>query len=60
LGQCTEALEEQLKSHEDFPLAHNNGVALLIIIKQLTYSFEEQQMLADAFTNIKENFTEIS
>jgi hypothetical protein len=31
-------------------------VALLIIIKQLTYSFEEQRMLADAFTNIKENF----
>jgi hypothetical protein len=33
LGQCTEALEEQLKSHEDFPGAHNNGVALLQIIK---------------------------
>jgi hypothetical protein len=33
LGQCTEALEEQLKSHEDFPVAHNNGVALLQNIK---------------------------
>jgi hypothetical protein len=41
LGQCTEALEERLKSHEDFPPAHNNGLALLIIIKRLTYSFEE-------------------
>jgi hypothetical protein len=33
LGQCTEALEERLKSHEDFPAAHNDGVALLQIIK---------------------------
>jgi hypothetical protein len=33
LGQCTEALEERLKSHQDFPAAHNDGVALLQIIK---------------------------
>jgi hypothetical protein len=33
LGQCTEALEERLKLHEDFPTAHNDGVALLQIIK---------------------------
>jgi hypothetical protein len=56
LGQCTEALEEQLKSHEDFPTAHNDGVALLQIIKQLTYSFEERRFLADALTDVKENF----
>jgi hypothetical protein len=56
LGQCTEALEEWLKSHEDFPGAHNNGVALLQIIKQLTYSFEEHCMLVDTLTDIKENF----
>ncbi len=37
-------------------MAHNNGVALLIIIKRLTYSFEEQRMLVDALTHIKENF----
>jgi hypothetical protein len=53
---CTEALEEQLKSHEDFPAAHNDGVALLQIIKQLTYSFEEHCFLADALTDVKENF----
>jgi hypothetical protein len=41
LGQCTEALEERLKLHQDFPAAHNDRVALLQIIKQLTYSFEE-------------------
>jgi hypothetical protein len=33
LGQCTEVLEERLKSHEDFPGAHNNSVDLLQIIK---------------------------
>jgi hypothetical protein len=41
LGQRTEALEDRLKSHKDFLGAHNNGIALLLIIKQLTYSFEE-------------------
>jgi hypothetical protein len=56
LGQCTEALEERLKLHEDFPTAHNNGVALLQIIKRLTYSFEERRFLADALTDVKENF----
>jgi hypothetical protein len=56
LGQCTEALREQLKSHEDFPGAYSNGVALLQIIKQLTYSFEERRMLVDALTDVKENF----
>jgi hypothetical protein len=56
LGQCTEALEERLKSHQDFPSAHNDGVALLQIIKQLTYSFEERRFLADALTDVKENF----
>jgi hypothetical protein len=49
-------LEERLKSHEDFLPAHNDGVALLIIIKQLTYSFEERHMLADALTDVKESF----
>jgi hypothetical protein len=56
LGQCTEALEERLKSFKDFPAAHNNGVALLQIIKRLTYSFEEHRFLADALTDVKENF----
>jgi hypothetical protein len=31
-------------------------VALLQIIKWLTYSFEEQRFLADALTDVKENF----
>jgi hypothetical protein len=32
------------------------GVALLQIIKRLTYSFEEHRMLVGTLTNIKENF----
>jgi hypothetical protein len=31
-------------------------VALLQIIKQLTYSFKERQMLVDALTDVKKNF----
>jgi hypothetical protein len=42
--------------HEDFPAAHNDGVALLQIIKRLTYSFEDHRFLADALTDVKENF----
>ena len=56
LGQCTEALEDRLRSHKDFPAANNNGVALLLIIKHLMYSFEECCKLVDALMEVKEQF----
>jgi hypothetical protein len=56
MGQCTEALEDRLKLHEDYPAANNDGIALLVIIKRLTYSFEERRKLVDALTDVKENF----
>ena len=56
LGQCTDALEDRLKSHPDFPAAANNGIALLVIIKRLTYTFEERRKLADALNDVKEGF----
>jgi hypothetical protein len=56
LGQCTEALEDRLKSHQDFLAANKNSIALLIIIKRLTYSFEEWRKLVDALTDVKEKF----
>ena len=32
LGQCTDTLQEQLKSHHDFQNANQDGIALLVII----------------------------
>jgi hypothetical protein len=56
LGQCTEALQDKLKSHTNFPNAYQDGIALLTIIKTLTYTFEERRKLADALCEIKEMF----
>ena len=33
IGQCTEGLQDKLKSHADFDKAYQNGIALLKIIK---------------------------
>ena len=56
LGQCTNALQDKLKSHMDFLAAYQDGIALLLIIKTLTYTFEEWCKLADALCDIKEMF----
>ena len=56
LGQCTEALEDRLSSHQDFPAAQQDGIALLTIIKTLLHSFEERRKLADALSDVKEKF----
>jgi hypothetical protein len=55
-GQCSEALQDKLKSHTDFPDAYQDGIALLSIIKMLTYTFEERRKLSDALCEIKEMF----
>jgi hypothetical protein len=55
-GQCTKALQDKLKSHSNFPNAYQDGIALLTIIKTLTYTFEERRKLADALCEIKEMF----
>ena len=41
LGQCTDALQEQLKSHHDFQNANQDSIALLVIIWSLIHTFEE-------------------
>jgi hypothetical protein len=56
LGQCTEALQDKLKSHSDFLTAYQDGIALLTIIKTLTYTFKERRKLSDALCDIKEMF----
>jgi hypothetical protein len=55
-GQCSKALQDKLKSHLDFPSAYQDGIVLLLIIKTLTYTFEESRKLADALCEIKEMF----
>jgi hypothetical protein len=40
----------------NFPNAYQDGIALLTIIKMLTYTFEERRKLADALCEIKEMF----
>ena len=56
MGQCTEALKERLKSHEDFIGATQNGIALLVLIHSLLHTFEERCKLADGPSNVKMAF----
>ena len=56
MGQCTEALKERLKSHEDFIDANQNGIALLVLIRSLLHTFEERQKLADGLSDVKTAF----
>jgi hypothetical protein len=55
-GQCSEALQDKLRSHVDFSNAYQDGIALLTIIKVLTFSFEQRRKMADALSEIKESF----
>jgi len=40
-GQCTDALQEKLKSHPGFDGAYKNGIELLKIVKLSLYSYEQ-------------------
>ena len=56
MGQCSPSLEERIKSHEDFEGAHLNGIALLVIVKTIMYSFEERRDLADSLDEVTKKF----
>jgi hypothetical protein len=56
LGQCSEAMEDRLRSHVKFDNANLDGTSLLIIIKTLLYTFEERRMLSDAIWDVKEKY----
>ena len=56
MGQCTEALKERLKSHEDFIGANQNGIALLVLIRSLLHTFEERRKLAEGLSDVKMAF----
>ena len=55
-GQCTDALQNRLRSHARFTDAQQDGLALLAIIKTVTYNFEEGRDVADALCDVKEKF----
>ena len=56
LGQCTDTLQERLKSHHDYLQASQDGIALLVIIRSLIHTFEENRKLSDAIMDVKEKF----
>jgi hypothetical protein len=56
LGQCTEVLQDKLKSHRNFPNVYQDRIVFIMIIKTLMYTFEERCKLADAVCEIKEMF----
>ena len=56
MSQCTEALKERLKSHEDFIGANQNGIALLVLIQSFLHTFEERRKLADSLSDVKMAF----
>ena len=56
LGQCTDALQERLKTHHDYQQASQDGIALLVIIRSLIHTFEENRKLSDAIMDVKEKF----
>ena len=56
MSQCSEALKECLKSHEDFMDANQNGIALLTLIRSLFHTFEERHKLADGLSDVKMAF----
>ena len=56
LGQCTDALQERLKSHQDYQTTNQDGIALLVIIRSLIHTFEENRKLSDAIMDVKEKF----
>ena len=49
-------MEDQLKSHADFPNAHQDGISLFIIIKNLLHMFEECRNLSDVLSDVKERY----
>ena len=56
LGQCTDALQEHLKSHHDYQTASQDGISLLVIIRSLIHTFEENWELSYAIMDMKEKF----
>jgi hypothetical protein len=57
LDPCTESLQDKLKSYSEFGLAHKYGIELLLLIKELTYPFEERKRYLTHCVKSKKMFT---
>jgi hypothetical protein len=55
-GQCSDALQTRIESHPDHAASRQDGLALLVIIKKVTHTFEEQRKTNEALCELKENF----
>ena len=55
-GQCTQAMQECLKSHQNFQAVSQDGIGLLGIIKSPFDEFEERMKLSDPLTELKQTF----
>jgi hypothetical protein len=55
-GQCSEALEDRLKSHSGWSAAQQDGIELLRLIKTITYTYEERCYPSEALLDVKEEF----
>jgi hypothetical protein len=57
LGQCTEALKAKLEAREEFPVASQDGIALLHLIRTVTHTFEQARSnLAHEINKLKGKF----
>jgi hypothetical protein len=57
LGQCTEALKAKLEAREEFPVASQDGIALLRLIQTVTHTFEQARSnLAHEINKLKGKF----
>ena len=54
MAQCTTQLEQQIRSHDDFAGANNNGIELLRIIRSITHSPQgTRHKLADSLADMQ-------
>ena len=50
--QCTQGMREHLKSHQNFQGVGQDGIGLLVIIRSIVLTFEEQQKISNALNEI--------
>ena len=58
--QCTQAMREHLKSHQNFQVVGKDRIGLLVIIQSILHMFEEQQKISDDLNETKKLLQVIS
>jgi Reverse transcriptase (RNA-dependent DNA polymerase) len=56
LGQCTEALTSNIRSNNAFAAAQQDGIAMLMIIRDIMNNVEGHRNIADAICEMEETF----